>query len=423
MSVAVVCGINWGDEGKGRMVDYLAGEADVVVRYQGGNNAGHTVVNEHGTFVLHLVPSGVFREGILSVLGPGMVIDLDGLQRELGELEQAGFSSDRVVVSDRATIAFPFHRDEDTWEEIRLGKNAFGSTRQGIAPAYGDRAMKRGIQLGELLHPDALRPRLQRIVELKRLLAKNLYGQEPSWSFNELFEWAVEHGRGLRDRICDTTVVLEEAARAGKRIMLEAQLGALRDVYFGIYPFTTSSCTLAPFAPLGSGLFSAPVDRVIGVMKAFSTCVGEGPFVTSMSDDEADALRETAMEFGATTGRPRRIGHFDAVASRFGAAVQSATDIALTKLDSLSGRTSLQICTHYEIDGERTDRFPLTPALERAVPIYREFEGWDEDVTGCRKFDDLPPTAQRYVSTIEELVQVPVRWISVGPHRDQLIEQ
>ena len=423
MSIEVVCGINWGDEGKGRMVDYLALSADVVVRYQGGNNAGHTVVNELGKFVLHLVPSGVLSPKVLNVLGPGMVIDLEGLDRELTDLKDAGINCDQVLISDRATVAFPFHRDEDTWEEQRLGANAYGSTRQGIAPAYGDRALKKAIRVGDLLYPDALRKRLVQLVEWKQSVARGVYQKEFSTDADALLEWAVALGEKFRDRICDSAQVLEQAASEGKRILFEAQLGALRDIYFGIYPYTTSSCTLASFAPIGAGLFGRNVDRVIGVMKAFSSCVGEGPFVSAMQDHEADALRETALEFGATTGRPRRIGHFDAVASRFGADMQGATEIALTKLDSLSGRDRLQICTHYEVDGTQTTRFPLTPALDDAKPIYVEFEGWTEDVTGCRRFDDLPVTAQRYVLSIEELVGRPIRWVSVGPERDQLIER
>lgn len=422
MTVEVVCGINWGDEGKGRMVDYLARGADVVVRYQGGNNAGHTVINQYGTFALHLVPSGVFWAGTLNVLGPGMVIDLQGLNAEIDKLEAAGVRCDSLRVSDRATILFPFHRDEDTWEEERLGAAAFGSTKNGIAPAYGDRHLKWGVQIGELRFPRRLEQRIRALTERKNQVAERIYGKGRCYDPGEMVRWARTHGQRLEQRICDTTQLLHSLATQDKRILFEAQLGALRDLFFGIYPFTTSSCTLASHAPVGGGLFGHPVDRVVGVMKAFSTCVGEGPFVTVMTEDEAGRLREAAHEYGATTGRPRRIGHFDAVASRFGVQVQGATELALTKLDSLSGRDRLKICTHYEVGGDEVSRFPLTPMLDEARPVYVELDGWQGDVSGCRRFEDLPAAARRYVRTIEESVACRIRFVSVGPERESLIE-
>ena len=423
MSIEVVCGTNWGDEGKGRMVDYLAREADVVVRYQGGNNAGHTVVNEFGSFALHLIPSGIFNPHVTCILGPGTVIDLEALDTEIRHLTAAGINCDHIQISDRATILFPFYRDEDAWEEERLGDHAYGSTKNGIAPAYGDRHVKKAMRVGELFYPEQFEAQLKHIVEWKNLVAAGVFNRTSGVSFEAMLDWAQTYGERVKDRICDTTALLEEAAAAGKRILFEAQLGALRDVYYGIYPYTTSSCSLASFAPVGGGLFGRQVDRVIGVMKAFSTCVGEGPFVAAMTDEEADALRETAMEYGATTGRARRIGHFDAVASRFGAEVQGATEIALTKLDSLSGRKRLRICTHYEYNGERLSRFPLNPVLDAAKPVYTECDGWDEDVTGCRDFADLPPAAQHYVLEIEKLIECRIRYVSVGPERSQLIDR
>ncbi len=423
MSIAVVCGTNWGDEGKGRMVDYLAREADVVVRYQGGNNAGHTVVNEFGSFALHLIPSGIFNSHVTCVLGPGTVIDLEALTKEIEEIEGQGVNCDNIKISDRATILFPFYRDEDAWEEERLGDRAYGSTKNGIAPAYGDRHAKKAMQVGQLLYPESFQAQLKQVVDWKNLVASGVFKREIGVSYDRMVDWAMTYGEHIKHRICDTTELLEDMATAGKRILFEAQLGALRDVYYGIYPYTTSSCTLAAFAPVGGGLFNHPVERVVGVMKAFSTCVGEGPFITEMSEVEAGSLRETAMEYGATTGRPRGIGHFDAVASRFGTQVQGATEIALTKLDSLSGLDSLKICTHYDYKGERLTRFPLNPVLEQATPIYETCTGWTEDITDCRKFAELPPTAQAYVLRIEELIECRIRFVSVGPERSQLIDR
>jgi adenylosuccinate synthase len=420
MSIEIVVGANWGDEGKGRMVDYFAQDADFVVRFQGGNNAGHTVVNDFGEFKLHLLPSGVFNPQVTNILGPGMVIDLQGLVEELEDLKSRGISPN-IRVSDRATICFPFHRLEDEWEEERLGKDAYGSTRRGIAPAYGDRTMKKAMQVGEILHPDLLEVRLRRMVDWKLDRAKKIYGKDAPFTYEEVAEWLRRYGDAVKDLVCDTSALLDEGAKAGKKILFEAQLGTLRDLNFGIYPFTTSSCTLAAFAPIGGGLFGHQPDRVIAVVKAFSTCVGEGPFVTLMDPEDADDLRETAKEYGAATGRPRTIGHFDALATRYGAWAQGATGIALTKLDSISGRKTLKICTHYEFEGKKLDRFPLNAVLDEAKPIYIEMPGWEEDITGVRKFEDLPQAAQDYVLEIERLIECPIPYVSVGPEREALI--
>jgi adenylosuccinate synthase len=421
MSVTVVCGTNWGDEGKGRMVDYLTQDADIVVRYQGGNNAGHTIVNEFGTFKLHLIPSGICYPEVKNVLGPGMVIDLESLTDEIQNLNEAGIDTKKIYISNRATICFPFHRQEDVWEEERLGKNAFGSTRRGIAPAYGDRYMKKAIQVGELLHWDRFKQRLSHILEWKNLINSGLYHQEPTTSYEEILDWSDKFSSRIKKNICDTTDLLEKAIRDDKSVLFEAQLGALRDIYHGIYPFTTSSSTLAGFAPIGGGLFSRMPERIVGVMKAFSTCVGEGPFLTEITGTVADQLRETAQEYGATTGRPRRIGYFDAFASHYGASLQNATEIALTKLDSLSGQEKLLICTHYEVNGQRIQNFPLDFANAR--PVYVELPGWTENITNCRNFDALPANAQNYVLTIEELIRHPIRYVSVGPDRHQIIDR
>ncbi len=420
MSISVVTGANWGDEGKGRMVDYLARDAAFVVRYQGGNNAGHTVVNDYGEFKLHLLPSGVFYPGVTNILGPGMVIDLEGLVKELDDLAGKNIRP-TIRISDRATICFPFHRIEDGLEEDRLGKNAYGSTRRGIAPAYGDRTMKKAIQIGELLYPDRLEQRVRQIGEWKRHRLQSFYGSDTLFSVDDMIAWIEQYGGYIRDLIADTSELLEDGAEKGENILFEAQLGTLRDLNFGIYPFTTSSCTLAGYAPIGGGLFGHKIDRVIAVVKAFSTCVGEGPFVAIMDQAEADELREFAKEYGAATGRPRTIGHFDAVATRYGVWAQSATEVALTKLDSLSRRKALKICTHYTWRGKKYERFPLNAVLEEAQPVYIEMPGWDEDITGVREFDKLPETAQAYVMAIEENIQCPIRFVSVGPERDALI--
>ena len=421
MSIEIVVGANWGDEGKGRMVDYLAQSADYVVRFQGGNNAGHTVVNEFGTFKLHLLPSGVFNPKVTNILGPGMVIDLQGLSEEIAGLKAQGIFP-RILISDRATICFPFHRLQDAWEEERLGAQAYGSTRRGIAPAYGDRTMKKGIQIGELLFPDRMKERVAHLLEWKELQS-GLYNQNGAISFEETMAWVEQYGAEIRDSICDTTVVLGDAAGAGKNILFEAQLGTLRDLNFGIYPFTTSSCALAAYAPVGGGLFGHALDRIVAVVKAFSTCVGEGPFITRMNDEEADALRETAEEYGAATGRPRTIGHFDAVATRYGVRIQGATEVALTKLDSLSGQRSLKICTHYDFQGKKLDHFPINAVLDESTPVYEEVPGWTEDVTGVREFDALPKNARDYVLEIEKLIQCRIRYVSVGPERESLIDR
>lgn len=423
MSIHVVVGANWGDEGKGRMVDYFAQDAEFVVRYQGGNNAGHTVVNEYGEFKLHLLPSGVFNPKVTNILGPGMVIDIQGLVEELADLKSRGITP-VARVSERATLCFPFHRLEDAWEEERLGDKKYGSTRRGIAPAYGDRTIKKAIQVGELLYPERFKERLRDLVEWKQMKATQIYGKSNGEiNFGEMLAWSEKYGAEIRGLICDTSEILENAAQQGRNIMFEAQLGTLRDLNFGIYPYTTSSCALAAYAPIGGGLFSHRPDRVTSVVKAFSTCVGEGPFVTRMEESEESALRETALEYGAATGRPRTVGHFDAVATRYGVWAQGSTEVALTKLDSLSGRETLKICTAYEYEGKQLTRFPLNAVLDASKPVYDEMAGWTEDIGGVREYANLPKTAQAYVEEIERHIGCYIRYVSVGPAREALIDR
>ena len=423
MPVTAVVGVNWGDEGKGRMVDYLAQEADMVIRFQGGNNAGHTVVNEFGLFKLHLVPSGVFNPNVTCVLGAGMAIDLEALSAELDELASRGVEAANLAISDRAIILFPFHREIDALEEERLSARSHGSTRRGIAPVYGDRYLKKAVQVGELLHPDYLRAHLAEVVEWANLLLTRIYGH-PGVDLEETARWAETHGTRVRQWIRDVSYDIEAAVLSGQRILFEAQLGALRDLYYGMYPYVSSSSCLASFAHVGGGLLGHSVDRVIGVMKAYSTVIGAGRFVTELQDAIGDRLRERGAEYGAATGRPRRVGWFDAVGSRYGARVQRVTELALTKLDVLSGEPLLKICVGYRTGDnarEVIDRFPLYPVLEKAEPIYEEWPGWDEDIGETKRFSDLPAAARRYVLRVEELVGRPITLISVGPDRHSMI--
>ena len=419
--ITVLVGLQWGDEGKGRMVDYFAQDVDYVVRFQGGNNAGHTVVNEFGTFKLHLIPSGIFNKKVTNVLGTGMVIDIQAFCEEVEELEKSGIDCSGIKISERATITFPFHRLEDELEEERLGAGAYGSTKRGIAYAYGERYQKKSIQIGELLYPEDLRSRVEQLVEWKNLLIQNLYKSDKKVTVEETMNWLNTYGEKVKKHICNVTELLGDAAKQGKKIMFEAQLGSLRDINYGIYPFTTSSCTLASYAPVGGGLLTKKIDKVIGVMKSFSTCVGAGPFVTRMNDEDANNLREIAFEYGAATGRARTIGHFDAVATKYGADVQGADEIAITKLDSLSGLKTLKICNGYNINGKLIKTFPLNPELDKAIPEYIEVDGWSEDITKCRKFEELPVNAQNYINKIEELIGYSIKYISVGPERESLI--
>jgi adenylosuccinate synthase len=422
MSIRIVVGINWGDEGKGRMIDYFAKDADYVVRYQGGNNAGHTVVNEYGKFRLHLIPSGIFYDNVINILGPGTVVNLEALLSEINVLRNHGITIDEknYKISNRAIICFPFHRLQDEYEEERLGNKLFGSTKQGIAPVYSDKYLKYGIQIGSLLYPEYLKEQIERCLSLKNQIFKAVYNK-PSVSVNEMYEWALKYGGQLKHHIEDTILLFENAMKTGKNTLMEAQLGALRDVHYGVYPYTTSSCSLSTFAPIGSGCFSSLLPAVTGVMKAFSTCVGEGPFVTEMKSEIADSLREIAHEYGAATGRPRRIGHFDAVASRYGVITQRANEIALTKLDCLSGQKTLKICTHYLIGKSKTSVFPITAELVQASPVYIEMPGWNEDITEIRDFHKLPSNAKAYIDTIEKLIECPIKYISVGASREAII--
>ena len=352
MANCAIVGINWGDEGKGRMVDYLTQRFDVVVRYQGGGNAGHTVVNELGKFALHLLPSGIFRSGVVNILGNGVAVDLENLKSEMDTVRAAGvaITPENLKISERASLLLPWHRELDALEEQRLKDKKYGSTKQGIAPFYGDKYQKKTVMAGELLHPEHLREHLADLLEWKTLILTKVYGAK-GYTMDELMEWGETYGAAMKPYITDTTRVLREAQAAGKSILFEAQLGALRDLDYGIYPYTTSSNSIAAYAPVGSGLPTAKIDEVVGVVKAYSSCVGEGPFVCEWFGEEAEQLREAGDEYGAKTGRPRRVGPIDLVATRYGVQMQGATNIALTKLDVLSYMEKIPLCAHYELSG------------------------------------------------------------------------
>ncbi len=418
-----ICGINWGDEGKGRMVDLLSADYDVVCRYQGGNNAGHTVINERGKFILNLLPSGILRENVVNVLGPGMVVDIKHLCGEIGRLREQGIAitPQNLKISDRAVITMPYHVLLDCLEEDRLAGKKFGSTRRGIAPAYADRYMKKCFRMGELLYPQLLKEKIADIVEWKNLTVAGGYGHAPV-TVSEVEEYFKTYGEPLKEYITDTGLFLNEADKAGKKIMFEAQLGALRDIDFGILPFTSSSSTIAAYAPIGAGVPNLKLDKSIGVMKAYSTCVGEGPFTAEYFGEKAEKLREAGGEYGAATGRPRRVGPFDAVASRYGIRCQGADEVALTKLDVLSGHDEIEICTAYELDGKILHEFPYPDLLPFCKPVFETVKGWNCDISKCRKPSDLPREALAYIRLIEKLCECNITYVSVGAERDEYVK-
>ena len=420
--LTAIAGINWGDEGKGRMVDLLSEDYDIVVRYQGGNNAGHTVINHQGKFILNLLPSGILRPEVVNVMGNGMVIDLEHLYGEISRLREAGvhISSDNLKISDKAIICMPYHVMLDGLEEDRLGDKKYGSTRRGIAPVYGDKYMKKAIRMGDILHVNEIKDRLDSIIEFKNVTIKNVYGAEPI-KVEAMEQWLEKYGNFIKEYICDTGLFLDKAAKSGKKIMFEAQLGALRDIDFGIYPYTSSSSTIAAYAPIGAGIPNHKLDLNIGIMKAYSSCVGEGPFTCEMFGEEAEALREAGGEYGAATGRPRRVGGFDVVASKYGVRMQGADEIALTKMDVLSYLEKIPVCVAYDIKGKITTEFPTGTDLDIAKPVIEYFDGWNCDISSCRKVEDLPKQAIEYIKYIEKAVECKIKYVSVGAEREAYI--
>lgn len=421
--ITAIVGINWGDEGKGRMVDLLSRDYDIVSRYQGGNNAGHTVVNEKGKFILNLLPSGILRDETVNVMGPGMVVDAEHLFNEVKKLRDAGVSitPEHLKISDKATICMPYHKLLDCLEEERLKDKKFGSTRRGIAPVYADKYMKKTVRFGDLFYPELLPEKVKDLVEWKNLTVANGYGHEPIKA-EDILEWLNTYAMPFKDYVCNTTVFLSDAVKNGKNIMFEAQLGALRDIDFGIYPYTSSSSTIAAYAPIGAGIPQCKLDSTIGIIKAYSSCVGAGPFTCELFGAEGDALREAGAEYGAATGRPRRVGGFDVVASRYGALVQGATSLALTKLDVLSYLDKIPVCVAYDVEGEIIHDFPTGHKLDIAKPVYEYFDGWKCDISACRSKDELPENALKYIEYIEKAVGCPIEYVSVGAEREQYVK-
>ena len=422
MSNCAIVGINWGDEGKGRMVDLFTENYDVVVRYQGGGNAGHTVINDKGKFALHLLPSGIFRDGVVNIMGNGVALDPESLWKEIEEVAAQGVSitSDNLKISDRASLLLPWHKDLDELEELRLKDKKFGSTKQGIAPFYSDKYQKKTILAGELFHPSELMEHLKDLMEWKNLTLTKVYGAKP-YTEDILRKWLEDYGEKIKPFVCDTGMFLKDASAKGKKILFEAQLGSLRDLDYGIHPYTTSSNTTAAYAPIGSGFPGAKIDTIVGVVKAYSTCVGEGPFVSEMFGEEADKLREAGSEYGAKTGRPRRVGAMDIVATSYGIEVQAATEIALTKMDVLSYMDKIPVCTSYIVDDKEVNRFPFPVLLNKAKPVIKYLDGWNCDISGVRKWEDLPKAAQDYVLFLEDSLSCKIKYISVGPERESII--
>ncbi len=417
--VRAIVGANWGDEGKGKITDVLAEDSDVVVRYQGGANAGHTIINDYGKFALHLLPSGVFHTRIANVIGPGVALDIDKLLKEWDDVTGRGIPRPTLYISDRAQVMLPYHIDFDRFEEERLGKASFGSTKSGIAPFYGDKYLKIGLQVCQLYDEALLRARLESAVQQKNALLEALY-HKPPIDVDALYQKLREQAERIRPMAIDTTRFLHGALKENKRILLEGQLGSLRDPDHGIYPYTTSSSPLAGFGTVGAGVPANAITDVFCVTKAYSSCVGAGPFVTELFGEQATELRDRggdAGEYGATTGRPRRVGWFDAVATRYGCMVQGATECVLTNLDVLGYLSEIPVCVAYEVDGVQTADFPSTPTLMRCKPVYTVLPGWNTNVRGVTRFADLPENCRAYVDFLEKQVEAPIRMISTGPKR------
>ncbi|UKS25086.1 adenylosuccinate synthase [Paenibacillus sp. HWE-109] len=425
MTITAIVGANWGDEGKGKLTDVLAVHSPYVVRYQGGSNAGHTIINDYGKFSLHMLPSGVFYPGTTNVIGPGVALNIRKFQQELHELMERGVPAPKICVSDRTQVVMPYHIQFDELEELRLGDGKFGSTKQGIAPFYADKYAKIGIQVSELWDEELLRGKLIRALASKNVLLTHLYHQAPV-DIDHLMEELKEQAAFLKPYACNTTVLLQQALAKGETILVEGQLGALRDPDHGIYPYTTSSSTLAGYAAVGAGVPPYAIQKVLAVTKAYSSSVGEGPFVSELQGEAAQELRKRggdAGEYGATTGRPRRVGWFDAVATKYGCQIQGATEVALTNLDVLGYLDEIPVCTNYRIDDALSADFLSTEQLQRAEPVYETLQGWQCDISHIRSFEELPTAAQNYVLYIEKLIGVPIKWVSVGPKREQTIER
>ena len=421
--VKAIVGANWGDEGKGKITDLLAETSDVVIRFQGGANAGHTIICEYGRFALHQLPSGVFSPRTTNIIGTGVALDVEKLVKELQSLSDGGVPTPRLMVDRRTQLLMPYHVLQDTYEEERLAGNAFGSTKSGIAPFYSDKYAKIGIQIADLFDEKQLMERLDHICELKNILFTHLYHKEPL-DPKALFDWLMVQRKAIAPYIGDTVSFIHKALKEGKTILLEGQLGAMKDPDHGIYPFVTSSHTLAGFGTVGGGVPPTAFSDIICVSKAYSSAVGAGAFVSELFGEEAEELRRRGGdkgEYGATTGRPRRVGWYDAVASRYGCMVQGATQVALTAIDCLGYLDEIRVCVGYEVDGRVTRDFPVPALLERSRPVYETLPGWKCDIRGITEFDKLPAEAQNYVKFIEKELEVPITIVSTGPKRHEII--
>ena len=422
--VRAVVGANWGDEGKGKITDMLAEKADIVIRFQGGANAGHTIVNNYGKFALHTLPSGVFHQNIMNIIGNGMALDIPKLFKEIKDIESKGVPSPQLMISDRAQVVMPYHILFDEYEEERLGKASFGSTKSGIAPFYSDKYAKIGIQVCELFDDDVLNERLDKILVLKNSILQNLY-KKPLLKKEELLSTLHEYRDMVKPYVGDVSLYLHDALLEGKDILLEGQLGTMKDTDHGIYPMVTSSSTLAAYGAVGAGIPPYEIKEIVAVTKAYSSAVGAGDFVSEIDDEDvADELRKRGGdggEYGATTGRPRRMGWYDCVASKYGCRLQGATEVVLTVLDVLGYLDEIPVCTAYEIDGEKTENFPVTPLLHKAKPVYETLPGWKCDIRGIKKFDDLPENCRKYIKFIEYHLGYPITMISNGPGREDII--
>lgn len=421
--VRAIVGANWGDEGKGKITDMLARESDIIIRFQGGSNAGHTIINDYGKFALHLLPSGVFYDHTTSVIGNGVALNIPYLFHEIKLLTDRGVPAPKILVSDRAQILMPYHVLFDTYEEERLGGKSFGSTKSGIAPFYSDKYAKIGFQVSELFEEETLREKVDRVCELKNVLLEHLY-HKPAINADELYVTLLEYREMVAPYVCDVSKYLHEAIAEGKNILLEGQLGSLKDPDHGIYPMVTSSSTLAAYGAIGAGIPPYEIKQITAVVKAYSSSVGGGAFVSEIFGEEADELRRRGGdggEYGATTGRPRRMGWFDAVASRYGCRIQGATEAALTVLDVLGYLDQLPVCIGYEINGEITRDFPTTVQLEKARPVYTTLPGWKCEIRGIKKYEDLPEACRAYIEFIEQELGTPITMISNGPGRDEII--
>ena len=421
--VQAIVGANWGDEGKGKITDMLAKESDIIVRFQGGSNAGHTIINNYGKFALHLLPSGVFYQHTTSVIGNGVALNIPYLVKEIQSLVDRGVPKPKILVSDRAQILMPYHILFDQYEEERLGGKSFGSTKSGIAPFYSDKYAKIGFQVSELYDEELLKEKVERVCQQKNVLLEHLY-HKPLLNPEELYQELLEYRQMVDPYVCDTSAYLYNANKEGKKILLEGQLGSLKDPDHGIYPMVTSSSTLAAYGAIGAGIPPYEIKNITTVVKAYSSAVGAGDFVSEIFGDEAEELRRRGGdggEYGATTGRPRRVGWFDAVATRYGCRIQGATEVAFTVLDVLGYLDELTVCVGYEIDGKVTKDFPTTVKLNKAKPVYEKMPGWKCDIRGIKKYEDLPENCRRYIEFVEKEIQVPITMVSNGPGRDDII--